>query len=426
MPKHDVKTLASKRADDLPDPDDLPDELSDESADELPDDVADEPADKLEDDLAEDSADDAEESDSDEDDADSDEDDTGPSFWSGHLRWWVAAVVAVVLIAAGATTWLLLRPQQLPADAAFKIDGTIVTKKQVDVRMKELHALYGVQIPTTATKLASFRRDTAKSMAVQRVLEDEASKRKLVVPQKDVTDTLNTLIQQRYPSGGRQAFVAALGDMGATQKQVTDEISSQLLVSRLFDAVAGDASVTETQIRQAFNQRKTTLGTPESRTIRNIVVADRPTAVQVLDRLRAGESFTKLVPEVSLDEATRTKGGLLGNVTKSDLTGGYATTAFKAHEGVPFGPVKTKYGWNVGLVTKVQPAKAAVYKTVHDSLRLELIGEKSMTTWRSWLAAVLRSHKVDYAASYRPAQPYAVPNVDDVSSTPATTGQSTN
>ncbi|WP_084254902.1 peptidylprolyl isomerase [Nocardioides sp. J54] len=321
-------------------------------------------------------------------------------------------VVVVLAVLAAALTWWLVQRDALPDGAAFRIGDEVVTAKQVERRVDGLEALYGVEVPAAGSEREDFLRDAAKSMAVQRMLQQEAEERGIVVAAKDVDSTLQGIITQRYPDGGRSAFVAALGELGATEEQVRQEIRDQILVSRLFDAVAGDVDVTEAELKEAFAQRRAELGTPVRRELRNIVVADRRSAQAVLRQLRDGSAFAAVARSASLDSATRDAGGALGAVARDDLEKAYAKAAFGARVGSFFGPVRTESGWNVGEVVRQLPARAAVYSELREELRRTVLAERSLEKWRAWLEDVIAGHDVTYADAYRPADPGAVPDID--------------
>jgi peptidyl-prolyl cis-trans isomerase C len=332
----------------------------------------------------------------------------------GHLRRrpWIAGLV-LLLVAGGAFAAWRLTAADLPDGVAFEIGETQVTADEVDQRIDALQALYGVEVPDSEDGKDTFQRDAAKSMAVQVMLEDEAEERDIAVAEKDVSDTLQVLIDQRYPQGGRDAFIAALGDMGATEDQVRDEIRSQLLVSRLFDAVVADVGVDDEELRAAFDERRDELGTPARRVIRNIVVDDRATAARILGLVRSGTSFETAASSYSLDGATRDRGGLVGTVAATDLEGTYADAAFRAGVGDLFGPVHTRHGWNVGRVDRVVEPVPATFARVRAALRETLVAEKSLEAWRDWLGDVIADHDVTYADAYRPDDPDAVPDIDE-------------
>lgn len=323
-----------------------------------------------------------------------------------------AVLLVAALVASAGFAWWWTAKDDLPDGAAFRLGDQVVTADEVDRRVDALEALYGVKQPEDAGERSDFVRDAAKSMAVQLMLQREAEQRDIVVAAKEVDDTLRTLIEQRYPDGGRPAFISALGELGATEEQVRDEIGDQLLVSKLFDDVAGDVEVSEAELERAFDERKEQLATPVRRSLSNIVVADRAAAQAVLRRLRAGTAFAALARSNSLDSATRDQGGALGAVARADLEKAYGAAAFAAPVGALFGPVRTESGWNVGKVEKVLPARPAEYSSLRDALRETVLAEKSVEKWRAWLKDVIVDNDVTYTDAYRPDDPDSVPDID--------------
>lgn len=337
-------------------------------------------------------------------------------FWQAFkgldLRW--RAGIVVLLVGAVTTgLWWQGRRDDLPAGAAFGVGDTVVTSSQVQQRIDALKALYGVKVPSDPTKHDSFVRDAAKSMAVQIILQNEASRMGVGVTDKEVGATVDRLIAQRYPDGGRTAFVAALGQMGANEAEVSDEIRNQILVSHLFDAVVKNVSASDAEVRSAFLDRRAQLGTPQKRDVRNIVVADRRTASRVRTLALSGVPFGSLASRYSLDESTSSHGGELGAVSAAQLERSYAAAAFSAPVGSVFGPVKNKYGWNVGLVVRAVRTRPATFAKVRASLKQTLVTEKSVAAWRAWLGSAITGAHVEYADAYRPADPDAVPDVND-------------
>jgi peptidyl-prolyl cis-trans isomerase C len=84
----------------------------------------------------------------------------------------------------------------------------------------------------------------------------------------------------------------------------------------------------------------------------------RNAAVPPAQALDAGLPFSDAAARSSLDAATRDMGGSLGTVAGSALAPRYAAAAFGAPVDHTFGTVRTRRGWNVGLVERALPARA--------------------------------------------------------------------
>ncbi|MBK0870857.1 peptidylprolyl isomerase [Saccharopolyspora sp. HNM0986] len=325
----------------------------------------------------------------------------------------VLAACAILLLALGGGGYFWLRAGTLPDGVALRVNDRDVTVEQFEGKVRTMKALYGVQQPSDPAGQAEFRRMTAKSYALQLVLEQAGRERNVVVPDKAARDVLDRYITEQAGEGAqaRAKFVEALGNAGTSEPDVVAEIKRMLQVNRLFEQTTKGSTVTDEDVRRAFPERKASLGTPETRDLRNIVVRTREDADRVLSRLRAGEPFEAVAADVSLDGQTRAAGGQLGKLEAAQLEDGYAKAAFQPPQGVPFGPVQTQHGWNVGEVLGVHPPVPAVFEQVRDQLKQQLTYEKTMDRWQKWLGDRLRAADVSYADDYRPADPDSPPKV---------------
>lgn len=329
--------------------------------------------------------------------------------WLSGTRRKVLGGLLAVLLAAAAGVGVWRSTSGLPEDAAFAYGDQVVTTRELDRRAQALEALYGIVAPEPRAEADRFRRDLAKSVAVSQILDDAARERDIRIADKQARDVLDRYIATQFGDGGRQAFVRALGNVGTSETAVLDEVKRQLAVGRLMAQVVGEAAVDDAALRRAFAERKATLGVPERRVVRNIVVASRQDAADALRRLRAGESFAAVASASSLDASTKGSGGLLGELAREQLEEPVAEQVFGTPSGGVFGPVQGRYGWNVGRVDAVRPPVEARFGDVREELRETLRAEDSLRRWRDWLGERIRSAEVTYAEAYRPADPDSAP-----------------
>lgn len=323
------------------------------------------------------------------------------------------AVVVLLVTGVAAAGWYAWdRSRQLPEDAVLRYGEKVVTERELRARVDVLGALYGVVRPEEAEKAADFDRLAAKSYAVSLVIDQAAADRGIEIGGKEARDRLDALIEDQM-SGGRPAFVQFLEDSRISEGDVLEEVSRQLLTARLIEEVTKDVEeVGEDEVRAAFRDNRDDFVVPETRKIGNIVVADRGEAVKVRRLAGQGRNFAALARTFSRDESTRDKGGLLGTLARSQLEADFAQAAFAATPGEVFGPVQTRFGWNVGQVVAVGAARPLAYADVKAELRTQLQNERRLETWRGFLGDLLASADVEYAGAYEPPDPEAPPAED--------------
>lgn len=321
-----------------------------------------------------------------------------------------ALVVAVVLAVASGLALARSDGDELPDDAAFRVEGDIVTEQELQERVDTLGALYGVVAPTEPGQLAAFRRDAAKSLAVSLLLEEEADARDVQISAKQAQAELATIISDRL-GGDRAQFEKYLGTAGVSERQVLDEITRTLATSRVFAEVVADVDgATTRDAREEYDARRDEMTTPERRRVANIVVETEADARQVVAQLGAGRSFAQVARASSLDASTSASGGDLGLRAATELEPGYADAAFGAEQGAVFGPVRTQHGWNVGTVLRIVPGDPLAFDDVGDTLVRAITARRQLDAWRAWLGDLLEDADVEYAAEFEPDDPTSPPS----------------
>jgi peptidyl-prolyl cis-trans isomerase C len=325
-----------------------------------------------------------------------------------------AVITAALVVAAGAIVGVLALSSDngLPPGVAFQVAGRNITQSQLDAEIQTLQALYGITPPTSAKELDTFRRSAAKAYAVSLVLDREAQSRHIVIADKQAQDVLARYLQQQYgnSSDAVTQFDAALGQVGTSEQAVLTEIKRQLAITQLFNQVSAGVQVNDAQVAAYFAKNSAAMATPEQRDIHNIVVQTQATAESLMTQLTHGRSFDPLAKTYSLDASTNKSGGDLGVVQATDLDAAYAKVAFGATQGVAFGPIKTQYGWNIGEVTKIVPSSPAVFSKVKSALHDQMVADRQLTRWRTWLDGEIPKAHVRYAPAYRPSDPNAAPS----------------
>lgn len=319
----------------------------------------------------------------------------------------VVVAVATVLALAGAAFLIQRQLTALPGDAVLRIDDHVVTESEFNRRVDTLGALYGVAEPEEDDERDKFHRDIAKSIAVSLMLDAAAKDHDIVISEKSARDTLSTMLKEQLGDNPQQAFSDLLAEFRVSEDDILQEVSRQQAIARLFREVTQKAvdSVTEPDAKALYDADPAQFAVPESRRLANIVVATEGEATAVLTALQQGRDFATVARARSLDDATSDGGGLIGLVQASELDGTYADAAFAAGTGALFGPVRSQYGWNVGKVVRVAPAKPRPFETVQLDVIDTLRSERAMDAWREWLAELIKAADVEYADRYRPARP---------------------
>jgi peptidyl-prolyl cis-trans isomerase C len=80
----------------------------------------------------------------------------------------------------------------------------------------------------------------------------------------------------------------------------------------------------------------------------HILVKKHSEALQVLERIKKGESFADLAREVSIDRGSGKRGGDLGLFGRGQMVKPFEEAAFKLNKGeLSLEPVRTQFGYHI-------------------------------------------------------------------------------
>ena len=214
----------------------------------------------------------------------------------------------------------------------------IVEKYQVEFKKTDFKSDEGKTI------LAQTRKETMQRLIEDNIVAAEASRLKVVVTEKELTDSFNQLVTS---NGGEESFASVLKQYyGLTPGEFKEEIyKSRLLRQKVAEKFASDESVnTEAKAK----------------------------AEEVLAKVKAGEDFATLAKQYSQD-TTASNGGDLGFFAKGKMVPEFETAAFALKAGEVSELVKTVYGYHV---IKVVEVKGEEIQASHI-----LIKTKDFNTW---------------------------------------------
>jgi foldase protein PrsA len=187
-------------------------------------------------------------------------------------------------------------------------------------------------------------------------IEQETAKQNVKVSNKEVQSQIDAAVKQAFQNP--KQFQQFLVRSGLTQADVFYQQRNQLLQQKLTEKVTKSSSkVTDAQIQAYYNKNKSKFATPERRDIRIVLTKQQSRAQQAKRALRSGQSWKSVAKRFSIDQASKSQGGLLSGVAKGQQEKALDDAIFKAKKGKLVGPVKTQFGYYVLEVTKVTAGK---------------------------------------------------------------------
>src|SRR4051812_36968788 len=142
-----------------------------------------------------------------------------------------------------------------------------------------------------------------------------------------------------------------------SQEDILFRVKLDTLSNKLREKVTkGKDKVTDQQIAQYYNKNKARFAQPERRDLRIVLTKTVDKANQAKAAIQGGQPFKTVAKKFSIDQASKSQGGVLLAVAKGQQEKALDQAVFKASKGQLVGPVKTQFGYYVFKVQKITPA----------------------------------------------------------------------
>ena len=194
------------------------------------------------------------------------------------------------------------------------------------------------------------------------------------MPSSSPTATRKRQIRSRF-DGDTEQYLKTLHGQKLTQEQLQKKIAARFKqTEQLYRATAQAAEASDEDLKTYYNLIRDQLTPPDLRKTRHIFLATlnreeaqvRQTAETLLERLKAGESFSRLAREFSEDERSAPAGGELGwiNPARAKETLGLADVP----DDKP-ALLKSRWGWHLVEASPVKKGKTPSYEEALPALR---------------------------------------------------------
>lgn len=198
-------------------------------------------------------------------------------------------------------------------------------------------------------------------------------------------------IQGQFPN--EAVFKERLAASGTSFDDLRSQIKNQVLREALI-IKAKDLKVSDAEAREFFEANKQKLSAPDSARLRGILVATEKEANDFLVALNAGADFAKLAAQVSLDQASKSRGGDLGYISKGMLQPNLEQAVSALKLGEISAPLRVQAGFIILKKEESKPAKAAVFAEIEKDIRQSIMADKISAAWPVYLKELRDQAKV--------------------------------
>ena len=203
----------------------------------------------------------------------------------------------------------------------------------------------------------------------------EAAKRDVKVTDAEVKKQFDQTKQQSFPKASD--YKEFLKTSGYVEEDLLYRIKLDQLSNKLREKVTkGTDKVSQADIEAYYKKNTERFSQPERRDLRIVLTKSKARADQARAAIASGQNFGSVAKRFSIDQASKSQGGVLLAVAKGQQEKALDDAVFKAKKGELTGPVKTQFGYYVFKVQKITAASKQSLKESQETIKSLIASEK--------------------------------------------------
>jgi peptidyl-prolyl cis-trans isomerase C len=275
----------------------------------------------------------------------------------------------------------------LPEHIIARVNQEQISVDQFDREFRELILEQGKE--ARERNLPNLKQAYLDQVIERKILVQEARRLEIKISQEELNQAIFE-IKKDYPGEG---LGEKLGLKGMTQEEWKERVEEKLLAEKLIlSAHNYRGEIEEKETREYYETHRSLFQLPMKVRARQIVVADGEEAIQVLKRLKKGESFEKVAMAKSLGPE-RVYGGDLGHFSQGDRPTEF-DHVFAMEVGAISEVIKSPYGYHIfKLEEKIRP-RLVPFEEAKGEILQELRKKKGEEEYQKWLKGLKGKAKV--------------------------------
>jgi len=254
------------------------------------------------------------------------------------------------------------------------------------------------------TQYESLKSQAIWLLVLEAARQLEADKLGIEVTDDQISARIDALKKQDPFKGNNAKFEQEMKKEGLTEAELRNLYRGIIISEQLTSHITDNLEVSDDEVHDYFVEHKADY--PPSREVQEILVGKNKEklANQIYQQLKNGADFAKLAKKYSQDPGSKDQGGNFTAQKGKDVPD-FDKVAFSIKTGELAKPVNTpEYGWFV--IKALKPVKTTAEKDVSETIRQQLLSEKSNQAYTDWAGDLAKNicsdGKIEYQIGYTP------------------------
>jgi len=257
--------------------------------------------------------------------------------------------------------------------------------------------------PETIRRLATEALD---SLIDFELLFQASQAREISIQDADVEEEVGRTLEK---FGSQKAFAEALKNQGINEDELRRDTRKSLAVNRMLEGdVLRDTRITEAQVEQFYTTNKEQFQHPPQTRASHILIrasqkaskqeqaSAQAKAAQLLQLLRDGADFAELARAHSQDPGTNALGGDLGFFSAGEMDEAFEKAVAPLEKGQISAIVRTSYGYHIIKITDRRDAGYDAIDEVRERIRGALLKTERRRRQADFVAELRKTAKIEY------------------------------
>jgi len=275
----------------------------------------------------------------------------------------------------------------LPEHIIVQINEEQIRIEEFDREFKELILEPGKE--AKGAGIGNLRQVYLDQVIERKILVQEARRLGIKVSPEELNQAISE-IKMDYPGEG---FGEKLGLKGMTLEEWKVRLEEKLLAEKVIrSALHSQEKIDEKEVLQYYEDYRSSFQIGQKVRVRQIVVADGEEAIQILKRLKKGESFEKVAKEKSLGPE-KAQGGDLGYFGQGEKPSEF-DHVFNMEIGSISEVIKSPYGYHIFKLEEKMEPRQIPFEEAKLGILQELGQKKGEENYQKWFKGLKGKAKV--------------------------------